>query len=138
MIFPGSTSLIRATEGTVIERVPPCARIRAGAPVELPHVMMLIDDPDQTVIEPLLARKETLRPLYDFELMLEGGHIQGWAVEGAAVKGVFEAIDALNARADGLLYAVGDGNHSLAAAKQCWLNIKKDITPEARENHPAR
>ena len=134
----GSTSLIRATEGTVIERVPPRARIRAGAPVELPHVMMLIDDPEQTVIEPLLARRETLRPLYDFELMLDGGHLQGWAVEGEAVKGVFEAIDALNAKANGLLYAVGDGNHSLAAAKQCWLNIQKDLTPEQRENHPAR
>ncbi len=135
---PGSTSLIRATEGTVLERVPPRARIRAGAPVELPHVMMLIDDPEDTVIGPLMARREALRPLYDFDLMLGGGHLAGWAVEGADAKGVFEAIDALNERAEGLLYAVGDGNHSLAAAKQCWLDLQKTLTPEQRQDHPAR
>ena len=135
---PGSESLIRATEGTVLERVPPRARIRAGAPVELPHVMMLIDDPGDTVIGPLTARRETLRPLYDFELMLEGGHLRGWAVEGADARGVFDAVDALAAKSDGLLYAVGDGNHSLAAARQCWLDIQKTLTPEERERHPAR
>jgi len=135
---PGSASLIRATEGTVLERVPPRARIRAGAPVELPHVMMLIDDPGMTVIEPLLARRTALRPLYDFELMMGGGHLRGWAVEGEAVRGVFDAIDALNARADGLLYAVGDGNHSLAAARKCWLDIRDTLPAEARANHPAR
>lgn len=134
----GSESLIRATEGTVLERVPPRARIRGGAAIEAPHVMMLIDDPDRTVIEPLLAKKESLRPLYDFDLMLDGGHLSGWAVEGEATKGVFEAIDALNEKADGLLYALGDGNHSLAAAKQCWLDIQKKLSPEERENHPAR
>jgi len=135
---PGSSSLIRATEGTVLERVPPRARIRAGAPLELPHVMMLIDDPGCTVIEPLMARRDSLRPLYDFELMLGGGHLKGWAVEGADVQGVFDAIDALNARSDGLLYAVGDGNHSLAAARQCWLDIRDALPPEARASHPAR
>ena len=135
---PGSASLIRATEGTVLERVPPRARIRAGAPVELPHVMMLIDDPGMTVIEPLLARRTALRPLYDFELMMGGGHLRGWAVEGEAVRGVFDAIDALNAKADGLLYAVGDGNHSLAAARKCWLEIRDTLPAEARANHPAR
>ena len=134
----GSESLIRATEGTVLERVPPRARIRAGAPLELPHVMMLIDDPGQTVIEPLMARRASLRALYDFELMLGGGHLRGWAVEGADARGVFEAVDALLARADGLLYAVGDGNHSLAAAKQCWLDIQGALTPEQRKSHPAR
>ena len=133
-----SQSLIRATEGTVLERVPPRARIRAGAPVELPHVMMLIDDPDDTVIGPLMARRDALRPLYDFQLMLGGGRLRGWAVEGADTRGVFDAIDALNARAEGLLYAVGDGNHSLAAAKQCWLDIQKTLTPEQRACHPAR
>ena len=135
---PGSQSLIRPTEGTVISRVPPRAKIRAGAAVELPHVMMLIDDPGCTVIEPLLARKGSLRPLYDFELMQRGGHLRGWAVEGDETRGVFAAIDALNARADGLLYAVGDGNHSLAAARQCWLNLRESLTPEQRERHPAR
>ena len=135
---PGSASLIRATEGTVLERVPPRARIRAGAPVELPHVMMLIDDPGMTVIEPLLQRRASLRPLYDFELMLGGGHLRGWAVEGADTRGVFDAIDALNAKADGLLYAVGDGNHSLAAARRCWLDLRDTLPAEARANHPAR
>ena len=135
---PGSASLIRATEGTVLERVPPRARIRAGAPVELPHVMMLIDDPGMTVIEPLLERRASLRPLYDFELMLGGGHLRGWAVEGADARGVFDAVDALSAKADGLLYAVGDGNHSLAAARKCWLERRETLTPEARANHPAR
>ena len=91
-----------------------------------------------TVIEPLLARRNALRPLYDFELMLGGGHLRGWAVEGKDVKGVFDAIDALNAKADGLLFAVGDGNHSLAAARRCWLDLRDTLTPEARANHPAR
>ncbi len=134
----GAASLIRATEGTVLERVPPRARIRAGAPLELPHVMMLIDDPGMTVIEPLLAKRDALRQLYDFELMLGGGHLRGWAVEGADVEGVFAAVDALNAKSDGLLYAVGDGNHSLAAAKRCWQELAPTLSPEARENHPAR
>ena len=135
---PGAAGLIRATEGTVLERVPPRAQIRAGAPVELPHVMMLIDDPGETVIEPLMARREALRPLYDFELMLDGGHLRGWAVEGAEAREVFRAVDALGAKADGLLYAVGDGNHSLAAARQCWLEIRDGLSPEERLSHPAR
>ena len=135
---PGSRSLIRATEGTVLERVPPRARIRAGAPLELPHVMMLIDDPADAVIGLLAAKRDALRPLYDFDLMLGGGRLRGWAVEGDDAKGVFAAIDALAEAADGLLYAVGDGNHSLAAAKQCWLDIREGLTPDQRENHPAR
>ena len=135
---PGAAGLIRPTEGTVVSRVPPRARIRAGAPVELPHVLMLIDDPAATVIEPLLARKETLRPLYDFELMQGGGHLRGWAVEGDDARSALAAVDALNRASDGLLFAVGDGNHSLAAAKQCWMDIQKHLTPEQRENHPAR
>ena len=135
---PGARTLIRPTEGTVISRVPPRARIRAGAAVELPHVMMLIDDPGMTVIEPLLARRQALRSLYDFELIQGGGHLRGWAVEDADVQRVFAAVDALSAKADGLLYAVGDGNHSLAAAKQCWLDLKGTLSPAERENHPAR
>ena len=135
---PGSQSLIRATEGTVLERVPPRAKVRRNAPLELPHVMMLIDDPADSVIGPLAAKKDALRPLYDFELMLGGGQLRGWAVEGADTQGVFDAIDALLAGADGLLYAVGDGNHSLAAAKQCWEEVARTLTPEQRASHPAR
>ena len=134
----GSHSLIRATEGTVLERVPPRAKVRAGAPLELPHVMMLLDDPGMTVVEPLYSRRESLRKLYDFELMLGGGHLRGWAVEGGDVRGAFDAIDALCANSDGLLYAVGDGNHSLAAARQCWLNLRDTLPAGARESHPAR
>lgn len=134
----GSDSLIRATERTVLERVPPRAEIRASAPVELPHVMMLIDDPDRTVIEPLYNRRQQLRSLYDFELMLDGGHLRGWAVEGNETNGVFAAIDALAQNCGGLLYAVGDGNHSLAAARQCWLNLRETLSESERENHPAR
>lgn len=134
----GTPGLIRATEGTVLERVPPRARVRAGAPVELPHVMMLIDDPADTVIGPLMGRRDALRGLYDFDLMQNGGHIRGWAVEGADARGVFDAIDGLLQASDGLLYAVGDGNHSLAAAKQCWREIAATLTPEQRTGHPAR
>ena len=134
----GRPGLIRATEGTVLERVPPRARVRSGASVELPHVMMLIDDPEDTVIGPLMARRDSLRGLYDFDLMQRGGHIRGWAVEGDAVKAVYDAIDALNEKADGLLYAVGDGNHSLAAAKRCWRDIAAALSPEERAGHPAR
>lgn len=134
----GSTSLIRATEGTVPSRVPPRAKIRAGAQLELPHVMMLIDDPSHSVIEPLYARRNDLRSLYDFELMLGGGHLRGWAVENSDADAVFSSIENLAAGCDGLLYAVGDGNHSLAAAKQCWMQIRQTLTEAERENHPAR
>ena len=133
-----SRSLIRATEGTVAERVPPRAKIRAGAKLELPHVMMLIDDPACTVIEPLYAGRETLRPLYDFELMLGGGHLRGWAVEDEAADSVFSAIEALAENCGGLLYAVGDGNHSLAAAKKCWTDLKPTLTEAQQAEHPAR
>ena len=134
----GSASLIRATEGTVASRVPPRAKIRSGALLEAPHVMMLIDDPACTVIEPLYERRNALRSLYDFDLMLDGGHLNGWAVENADADGVFAAIEKLAETCDGLLYAVGDGNHSLAAAKMCWSRIRETLTEEERENHPAR
>jgi len=134
----GSQSLIRATEGTVAERVPPRARIRAGAKLELPHVMMLIDDPSCSVIEPIYARRDTLRPLYDFELMLGGGHLRGWAVEDEAAEGVFASLEALAENCGGLLYAVGDGNHSLAAAKKCWNDLKPTLTDAEQAEHPAR
>lgn len=134
----GAPSLIRATEGTVPSRVPPRAKIRSGAPLELPHVMMLIDDPHGMVVETLYDHRSQMRPLYDFELMLGGGHLRGWAVEGGEVDNVFRAINLLADTCGGLLYAVGDGNHSLAAAKQCWEQIKPTLTAAEREIHPAR
>ncbi len=133
-----SKSLIRATEGTVASRVPARAAIRSGALLEVPHVMMLIDDPHRTVIEPLYAQRDRLSKLYDFDLMLDGGHLRGWSVEGADADKVFEAVDALAQNCGGLLYAVGDGNHSLAAAKQCWCQLRETLTPDQREDHPAR
>ena len=134
----GSQSLIRATEGTVLERVPPRVKIRRGAPVELPHVLMLLDDPGETVIEPLYAKRDSLKPAYDFETMLGGGRLRGWKVENADAEEVGRALDALWEACDGLFLAVGDGNHSLAAARAYWLEIRDSVPEEARANHPAR
>lgn len=135
---PGARALVRPTEGTIPARVPPRAKIRTGAPVELPHVMMLIDDPAGTLIEALTIRREKLRPLYDFPLMLGGGRVAGYAVEGAPAKAAMKALGGLYEKSGGLLYAVGDGNHSLAAAKSCWNDIKRELAPDRAAAHPAR
>jgi len=113
-------------------------KIRLAAPLETPHVLLLVDDPDMTLLEPLYETRKTLRPLYDFDLMLGGGHIQGWAVEGAALKPASAALSKLYDKCDGLLYAVGDGNHSLATAKASWEAIKGRLSPEQLLTHPAR
>lgn len=134
----GSRSPIRATEGTILERIPPRVRIRRGAPIELPHIMMLLDDALRTVIEPLYEMRESLSKVYDFELMQGGGHIRGWAVEGEAVEFVLGAMKELRERCGDIFIAVGDGNHSLATARQCWLDMRDSLTPEQREQHPAR
>lgn len=134
----GSRSPIRATEGTILERIPPRVRIRRGAPIELPHIMMLLDDALRTVIEPLYEMRESLSKVYDFELMQGGGHIRGWAVEGEAVEFVLGAMKELRERCGDIFIAVGDGNHSLATARQCWLDMRDNLTPEQREQHPAR
>lgn len=134
----GSRSPIRATEGTILERIPPRVRIRRGAPIELPHIMMLLDDALHTVIEPLYEMRESLSKVYDFELMQGGGHIRGWAVEGEAVEFVLGAMKELRERCGDIFIAVGDGNHSLATARQCWLDMRDNLTPEQREQHPAR
>ena len=133
----GAKSAIRATEGTVLERIPPRVKIRKEAPLELPHVMLLIDDIKKTVIEPLKNQDKTL--LYDFDLMQNGGHLKGWLLSEDAMISAENAIDVLNENApDGLLFAVGDGNHSLATAKTCWEEIKKTIPEKEWDNHPAR
>ena len=131
----GSQSMIRATEGTVIERVPPRVKIRRGAALELPHVLMLLDDPGCTAIEPLYEKRESLECLYDFELMQGGGRLRGWKV---AEEMVAPALDALYENCGGLFLAVGDGNHSLAAARSYWLEIKPTLSAAEQENHPAR
>lgn len=144
----GSGTLIRATEGTIVERIPPRLRIREGAAVELPHILVLIDDPEETVIEPLTAQAEKLPLLYDTDLMLGGGYISGRLVSGEKeIMGVLEALTALSDKAafekkygskPVLLFAMGDGNHSLATAKANWEKIKATLPEEQREDHPAR
>lgn len=137
--FTTGTLLTRATEGTVADRLPPRVKIRQNAPLELPHVLVLIDDPDRTVIEPLYTAHTATTPLYDLELMQGGGHLRGWAVETKTEKAsLAAALQALCDKADGFLYAVGDGNHSLATAKICWENIKATLSPEEQATHPAR
>ena len=143
----GSVSAIRATEKTVVERIPPRMRVRRDAPIELPHILMLCDDHEKLLIEPIAAHKNSLKKLYDFDLMEGGGHICGWLVDG-------EEAAAFNARLteytknvgkkyEGLkgtpvVFAVGDGNHSLATAKSCYEELKKQNPGVDLSNHPAR
>lgn len=146
---PGSGSLIRATEGTVLERIPPRVQVRKDAPVELPHVMLLIDDPKKICVEPITAAKEEMEPLYDFPLMMGGGRLRGWKLSGEQVDALAAALSRLSSDeamehkyglggVPPLLFAVGDGNHSLATAKTCYENWKK-VTPEEQwADLPAR
>lgn len=129
----GSKTAIRATEGTVLERIPPRVKIRENAPLELPHVMLLIDDAKCEIIENVKKGEK----LYDFTLMADGGELRGYLVDDADAFLAKVEEFAKNV-ADGLIYAVGDGNHSLATAKTCWENIKKNLTDAEKENHPAR
>ena len=142
----GSSSLIRATEGTIVDRLPPRIKIREGATLELPHILVLIDDPNRTVIEPLSAAKSRLKELYDFDLMLGSGHLTGYAVSqeledevvealrGLAKPVVFAAKYGIDKDQPVLLFAMGDGNHSLATAKAIWEKMK----PHVGMDHPAR
>jgi len=153
----GSQTLIRATEGTVLDRIPPRVKIRENAPIELPHIMLLIDDPAKTVIEKLYETTESYKKLYDFDLMQGGGHIKGWKVEDTesllmianalsklADPSVFmgkygqhKVVSSLSAHAEEpaplspLLFAAGDGNHSLATAKAHWENVKAQLLQQA-------
>lgn len=143
----GSQTLIRATEGTIIDRLPPRIRIREGAKLEFPHILVLIDDPERTVIEPLVEKRQELEKLYDFELMKDSGHLSGYGVDQTYhLDSVQNALSIL-ANPDHfsehykvgrnfgvLLFAMGDGNHSLATAKSIWEKIK----PSVGLNHPAR
>ena len=146
---PGSGALIRATEATVQERIPPRARVRRNAPIELPHVMLLIDNPEKTVIEPLTAAAGSMEKVYDFDLMQNGGHIKGYKLSEKQIDAVADALEGLCADeaqmakynlsgAAPLLFAVGDGNHSLATAKACYEEQKKGKTPEEYLALPAR
>jgi len=124
----GAISPIRATEETVVERIPPRVAIRQNAPLELPHVMLLINDANKRVIEPLDAAKDSFPLLYDFDLMLGGGHVKGYLVTKECVQKVDQALDTLYETSP-LLFAVGDGNHSLATAKTCY---EKNPSPLSR------
>ena len=139
----GSQSLTRATEGTVVERIPPRLRIRGDAPIEMPHIIILIDDPDKTVIEPLVNQPKDV--IYDTDLMMDGGHITGCFIKEKNLEGAKAALSALYDKAEEkygaghvIFQAMGDGNHSLATAKTAWENIKKNLSPEEIEGHPAR
>ncbi len=129
----GATSLIRPTEGTILKRLPPRMAVRRGATLDLPHILILLDDPDRTVIEPLFSAKKSFRKLYDFELMQDGGSIAGWHVPEPAMGEVSKALEKL--ALDGFLFAVGDGNHSLATAKSLWEERK---AAGASSDDPAR
>lgn len=117
----GADTAIRATEATVIERIPPRVNIRKDAPLEIPHVMLLIDDSENTVIKPVTESKDNYRKVYDFTLMQNAGSIKGYALDETAIEKVQNSLNELQKNsADGLLFAVGDGNHSLASAKECY------------------
>ena len=143
---PASTSLIRPTEGTMVERLAPRIAVRAGAELEVPHVLVLIDDPAQTVIEPIGALRAALPRLYDAELMMGSGHVAGFAVPDEAIRRAVLALDALRrpqafAQRYGvppdtppMLFALGDGNHSLATAKTLWDRVKASVGMD----HPSR
>ena len=146
---PGSDALIRATEGVVMSRIPPRVAVRKNASIELPHAMLLCDDPQRTVIEPLAAPTGGMDLLYDFELMEQGGHIKGWRLTQEQLEQVAGALSALGDSAafnakygtEGqpvMLFAVGDGNHSLATAKECYERQRRLVPPERRDSIPAR
>ena len=146
---PDSDAAVRATEGTVLSRIPPRVAVRKNAPLELPHVMLLADDPQKTVIEPLEARKDRMELVYDFDLMERGGHITGWKLDAESMELTARALSALAdpdafrktyGVDDGavMLFAVGDGNHSLATAKECYERQKKLTPQEKWDSLPAR
>ena len=134
-----SVSPIRPTEGTVVERIPPRMAVRRGAPLECSHILLLCNDAEKTVIEPLYRDKTALEPLYDVQLMTGGGRLQGWKVAGDRAEQVFAALDRIaDKTGNGILFAAGDGNHSLATAKACWEEIRQALPPEEAQTHPAR
>jgi hypothetical protein len=143
---PSSTSLIRPTEGTIVERLAPRIEVRRDAELELPHILVLIDDPQHTVVEPVAAERAAMRALYDTALMGGGGHVSGHALTAEQGERVVRALQALAdpqafcaryavpAGTPPMLFAVGDGNHSLATAKSIWEQAKATVGLQ----HPSR
>ena len=145
----GSQSKIRATEGTIIERIPPRQRIRKNAPLEAPHILILIDDREKSVVEPLESKTDSFEKLYDFDLMKNSGHIVGYNVDETSKNEILSSLEKLSDKdafeakygvknKGVLMFAAGDGNHSLATAKTCWEEIKKGLSEEEIKTHPAR
>lgn len=141
----GVKPLVRATEGTIEERIPPRLKIRENAEIELPHIMILFDDEKREITERLYEERAKLEKLYDFELNMGGGHIEGYFIpESENLTAAFSTLldkDRLVAKYgadDKFAFAVGDGNHSLATAKAHWEKVKQNLSDSERENHPAR
>ena len=141
----GNKALIRATEGTIEERIPPRLKIRKDADVEFPHVMVLFDDEKREITEALYENRQNYKKVYDFELNMGGGHVEGYFIDDyKAVIDKFngllsdERLIAKYGSKDKFMFAVGDGNHSLATAKTHWNNVKKNLSDTEKENHPAR
>lgn len=145
----GSQTPIRATEKTVIERIPPRVKIRENATLELPHIMILIDDDKKDIIESLKTKVNETDVVYDFDLMKDGGHIKGYLLNNETMNEIDKKLEDLadedafakkyNVKDKGvLLFAMGDGNHSLATAKACYENLKKTMSEEEYLNNPAR
>lgn len=133
----GVKSLIRASEATIVDRIPPRLKIRENAPVELPHILFLFDDKKRKIIEKLYAKREKLEKVYDFELNKDGGHIKGYKItKTEPIIKKFEKL--LKKNGNGLLFIVGDGNHSLATAKAHWDKIKVSLSEAEKLTHPAR
>ncbi len=147
----GAQTPVRATEGTVLSRIPPRMAVRKNAPIELPHILVLIDDPDRGILEPLAlqAEKGAMEQRYHTPLMEQGGEITGWSLNESQKQMVNQGLTMLSDparferfyKAPGkapLVFAIGDGNHSLATAKACWEELKKTLSPQEQEKHPAR
>ena len=143
----GSTSLIRATEKTIIERIPPRVKIRENASLELPHIMLLIDNEEKDIIDDIDSSK--LDKIYDFDLMNDSGHIVGYQLPENEINRIFNCLEECldkelfnkkyqTENKDVLLFAVGDGNHSLATAKTIYEQLKETLSEDEYLNHPSR
>lgn len=145
----GSQTLIRATEKTVIERIPPRMKVRENALLELPHIMILIDDEKKDIIESIKNKVNNNDIVYDFDLMQKGGHIKGYNLNNNIIDEVIGKLEKLADKENFekkydvtnkgvLLFAMGDGNHSLATAKACYEKLKETMSEQEYLNHPAR
>ena len=133
----GVACSIKASEATIVERIPPRLKIRKDAHIELPHTLLLFDDKEKSIIEKLYVNRKELDLLYDFDLNQKGGHIRGYLVKNVD-QVIKQFNDLYKKNNNGLMFIVGDGNHSLATAKAHWENIKKNLSKEEQQNHPAR